>query len=140
MKTIAVKIFQNILQRQVPIEILNKAVETSLQSDEKIQEIMSMETGVGFDQSKAAFYKFVFNLLLSIKQKMWRDDVAESRGMHAFAQELARLFSSALISEDKTEGSVKGTVFKSLKKLTQLNDIEVETLMSVIPQTSLDQI
>ena len=65
MKMIAVKIFQSLLSRKIPHEILHLAVKESLKDDEKIQSIMAMETHI--DLNSAPFFKFIYNLLMDNK-------------------------------------------------------------------------
>ena len=129
MKIIAVKIFQSLLSRQIPHEILHKAVRKSEQYDAKIRAILDMETNC--DLSAAPFFKFIFNLLMDNKQQMWQDNAAEIRGSHAFAQELARLFSSVLICQDG--GFTKKAIYFALENLHSLSEVEIETVFSILP-------
>ena len=108
-----------------------------LKSDEKVKKVMSIKTKVNLD--RAPFFKFIYNLLMEKKEKMWEESTAEIRGSHAFVQELARLFTDVLNVEDAGEGTTKAAIFEVLHSLHELSDIEIETLMTLIPQTNFQQ-
>ena len=139
-KIVAVRIFKSLLSKDIPFEILNKAVDKSMINDTRVQEVMNLKSKV--DLGANHFFKLIFNLLLETKQYYWSSKSQNFDGNHAYSSELARLFSQVLLSENSDDQwcKVKETLFGALTKLNELDEAEIETVMSIFPVTCHDQL
>ena len=144
MKMIVLKIFQNLLKLEIPLEILDKAVSICMQGEadddpevSEIKQLMENKTTLNLDQTP--FFKMIYNLLCGIKQKMWEEGLQSNVGLHAVENELAGIFRILVQEGDRnifTQKLIGKCIKNSLLKVQTFSEPELDTLMSIISESN----
>ena len=149
-KIIILRIFQDLMKLDFPIEILDKAVNISVKNaeagsgnklDEEVAKLLEYESNL--DLSNLPFIKLIYNMILKVQQTVWKDRETLNKGSHVLTQELVRIFKSLSQNGDKNlfiQKIVQSKIKESLLKIQTFSGPEIEALMSIVNESSSNQI
>mmetsp|Transcript_6104 Transcript_6104/g.7316 ORF Transcript_6104/g.7316 Transcript_6104/m.7316 type:complete len:119 (+) Transcript_6104:52-408(+) len=100
-KIIVLRIFQDLMKLDFPIEILDKAVEISAKNvangtgntleAEIAEHLRSTST---LELTNMPFFRLVYSMILQVQQTVWLEREQLNRSRHVLSFELARIFKS----------------------------------------------
>jgi len=146
-KVVVLKVLQNLIKLDIPVEIFEHAVELCNSDSEdsatrEVRRILDISSCVDFKDCH--FLRLLFNYLLDSRSVMWFEDRSTQQGQYAVTNELAKTFRVVFQYGDDKNVFWQRVISKELKRmLLQIQtatDAEIDAIMSLMQESAFKRI